>query len=111
MCFFQTGTVYIGKQWEEMGMGMQQGFPANFLSKPTHPRKGTTKYLQKFGLKNGVAPSFSGTQMCGKRCAAGDAMVGGKLGVSPLAFLSSGGHGTTQLPSEKLLSYSCETSN
>jgi len=83
MCFFQTGTVYIGKQWEEMGMGMQQGFPANFLSKPTHPHKGTTKYLQKIGLKNGVAPSFSGTQMCGKRCAAGDAMVGGKLGVSP----------------------------
>jgi hypothetical protein len=29
---------------------------------------------------------------------------------SDLAFLSSGGHGTTQLPSEKLLSYSCETS-
>ena len=34
----------------------------------------------------------------------------GRFGWFNLAFLSSGGHGTTQLPSEKLLSYSCETS-
>ena len=34
----------------------------------------------------------------------------GRFGWFNLAFLSSRGHGTTQLPSEKLLSYSCETS-
>ena len=31
------------------------------------------------------------------------------IGYNFLVFLSSGGHGTTQLPSEKLLSYSGET--
>ena len=64
ICFSKKKKGNNGRKWEFQVM--RQGFPATFLLKQTHPRKGTTKYLQKIGLKNEwVSGTLGRQEMCG----------------------------------------------